>query len=63
VAAHRIAADEGDAEAQFEIACLLTKGEGCLQDFVAAAHYFHPSADQGHAGAQYGIHWGLPHQG
>ena len=46
------AADQGDAEAQYELAVCYGKGTGVKRDFVKAAGYLRRSAEQGYAEAQ-----------
>lgn len=48
----KAAADQGDAQAQFDFAMCLYTGEGVAQDMVEGAHYFKLAADQGLVGAQ-----------
>jgi TPR repeat protein len=48
----KVAADQGDAVAQFNYGVCLKKGEGVQIDFKGAAHYFKLAADQGFAAAQ-----------
>ena len=48
----KAAADQGDAQAQFDFAMCLYTGEGVTQDMVEGAHYFKLAADQGLVGAQ-----------
>eukprot|EP01031_Cornospumella_fuschlensis_P024246 gene24246-29318_t len=43
----RIAADRGDADAQFNIALMLKKGEGVPQNYAEALRYFNRAAAQG----------------
>jgi TPR repeat protein len=49
----KLAADQGDAVAQYNYGNCLDKGEGVRIDFQGAAHYFKLAADQGNAVAQY----------
>jgi TPR repeat protein len=49
----KLAADQGDAKAQFRYGLCLHNGEGISIDFRGAAHYFKLAADQGHARAQF----------
>ena len=48
----RLAADQGDAEAQFRLGYNYGKGLGVPQDYAEAARWFRLSADQGYAAAQ-----------
>lgn len=45
-------AEQGDAEAQFQLGNKYRKGEGVRQDYEEAAKWFRKAADQGHAKAQ-----------
>lgn len=40
------AAEQGDPEAQFELACLYEEGMGCVQDKQQAAIWYQKSAEQ-----------------
>ena len=48
----RKAAEQGDAEAQYNLACIYFSGKGAPMDRAGAAQWFRKAADQGHAGAQ-----------
>ena len=56
----RKTAEEGNAEAQHNLALMYAKGEGLPQDWVEAVRWCQKAADQGHAGAQYNL--GVAHQ-
>jgi TPR repeat protein len=45
-------ADQGGAEAQYNLGVLYTNGLGVPQDYAEAAKWFRKAADQGDAGAQ-----------
>jgi putative methionine-R-sulfoxide reductase with GAF domain len=45
-------ADQGDAEAQYEVGARYRNGEGVVQDDARAAEWFQRAADQGHLYAQ-----------
>ncbi|KAF9931309.1 hypothetical protein FBU30_010448 [Linnemannia zychae] len=49
------AANQGDAEGQFNVGVLYGLGRGVTQDYSLAAAWFHKAADQGHALAQFNI--------
>ncbi|MGD9802076.1 MAG: hypothetical protein AB7E81_11955 [Hyphomicrobiaceae bacterium] len=49
----RLAAAQGDAAAQLEVATRLAEGKGVRQDFAEAARWYERSANQGQAIAQY----------
>jgi TPR repeat protein len=49
----KLAADQGDAEAQFNYGLRLQNGEGVSKDLKGAADYFKLAADQSFAEAQY----------
>ena len=49
----RLAADEGDAAAQFNLGVMYANGEGVPQDDAEAAKWFRRAADQGDADAQF----------
>jgi TPR repeat protein len=53
----RIAADQGNAEAQADIGWLYQNGLGFPQDYVQAMSWYRKAADQGHAEAQNHIGW------
>jgi TPR repeat protein len=46
-------ADNGDANAQFNYACCLHKGEGVAADNIAAKRYYKLASDQGHMLARF----------
>jgi uncharacterized protein len=46
------AADQGHAEAQYNLGFCYDKGVGVAQSFVKAFHWFQKAANQGHAEAQ-----------
>lgn len=52
---YKIAADQGNAEAQFYLAQLYMKGEGVPRDDKQAAKWYRFAADQGVALAQYNL--------
>ena len=51
----RIAAEQGDADAQFNLGVLYKNGRGVAVDAVKAALWFRLAADQGHASAQFSL--------
>ncbi|KAG0077887.1 hypothetical protein BGZ93_003569, partial [Podila epicladia] len=46
------AADQGHADAQFNMGFLYEKGQGVTQDYTQAMEWHLKAADQGHASAQ-----------
>jgi TPR repeat protein len=50
-----IGANEGNAEAQFNIAVMYSRGEGVAQNNAKAIEWYTHSADQGYAPAQYNL--------
>jgi len=44
----RKAAEQGDDQAQFNLAWMFQHGRGVVQDFTAAAFWYGKAADQGH---------------
>ena len=48
----RLAADEGDARAQYSLGFLYQMGDGVTRDYDKAMHYYKMAAEQGHSGAQ-----------
>ncbi len=52
IAALRVDADAGDANAQTSLAIAYFNGEGVPQDYVEAVSWYRQAADQGHADAQ-----------
>lgn len=54
-----LAADQGDAYAQFNLGALYDKGEGVPQDSAQAAKWYRLAADQGNAIAQSNL-WSAP---
>ncbi len=55
VAAFRVDAQAGDAEAQFNLGVMYDRGQGVPQDDVQAAEWYRKAAEQGHAGAQHNL--------
>lgn len=53
--AYLISANEGNAEAQFDIAYAYFNGEGIERDYASAAMWFKRSARQNYAKAQYNL--------
>jgi TPR repeat protein len=51
----RTRAEQGDADAQFELGIMYGKGEGVSTDVAQAASWFRKAADQGNASAQYSL--------
>lgn len=52
---YRLAAEQGDAEAQFSLGYMYDLGEGFPQDYSEALKWYRLSADQGYAGAQFNL--------
>jgi len=64
VTAHRKyleAAEQGHAEAQFELGRMYIRGEGCQKDYATAAHWTRKAAKQGHKSAQFNLGWMYSH--
>ena len=59
-------ADQGNAQAQYNLGLLYTEGKAVPQDYAAAVSWFRKAADQGDAQAQIGLGmmydngWGVP---
>jgi hypothetical protein len=52
----RLAADRGDAKAQYRLAMMYHQGKGAVhQDYAQALSWYRKAAAQGEAGAEYGI--------
>jgi TPR repeat protein len=51
----RSSADQGDADAQYNLGQMYLKGEGVLKDAKQAVHWYRKAADQGDADAQYNL--------
>jgi len=49
---YRMAAEQGDASAQFNMGVMLANGQGVTKNEVEAVKYYRLAADQGYAGAQ-----------
>ena len=52
---YRLAADQGDAEAQSNRVIMYDKGEGVPQDYAQAVKWYRLAAEQGNAAAQSGL--------
>jgi hypothetical protein len=52
---YRLAAEQGHAEAQFNLAYLFNYGEGVAQDKAEAIRWYRLAAEQGHAEAQFNL--------
>lgn len=48
-------AEQGQAIAQFDLGLMYDKGEGVIQDYKQAVHWFTKAAEQGLASAQYNL--------
>ena len=55
VEAIRLAAEEGDASAQFNLGVMYANGEGVPQDYAEAVRWYRLATDQGHSSAQGGL--------
>jgi TPR repeat protein len=51
----RLAADQGDATAQFNLGVMYAEGQGVAQDYGEAMKWYRLAADQRHAQAQYNL--------
>ena len=51
----KIAADQGDAPAQYNLGVMCKNGTGMPVDYAAAFRWFQLAADQGHVRAQYNL--------
>ena len=51
----RKAAEQGLAEAQFNLGCAYDNGEGVPQDYAQSAAWYRRAADQGLANAQFNL--------
>ena len=51
----RLAADQGDADAQGNLGFMYADGRGVAQDDVEAVRWYRLAADQGDANGQYGL--------
>ena len=52
---HRLRAEQGDANAQYELARLYYQGKGVAQNYSEAFNWYRKAAEQGNAKAQYGV--------
>ena len=50
-----MAADQGRAQAQYNLGGMYDEGKGVAQDYSAAVKWFRMAADQGHAQAQHNL--------
>ncbi len=55
IAALRVRANAGDANAQFSLGNANAEGQGVPQDYAQAVSWYRKAADQGYAGAQYNL--------
>ena len=53
VSLYRLAATQGDAEAQYNLGLMYDKGQGVVQDHKEAVKWYRLAAAQGNASAQY----------
>ena len=51
----RVAADQGNSVAQYELGVMYDEGRGVIQDYKEAVKWFRLSADQGNARAQFNL--------
>ena len=54
-AACRIRAEQGDAESQFRLGSMYSKGQGVPKDYIEAVRWYRKSAEQGYAKAEYNL--------
>ena len=54
-ACYRLAADQGDAYAQFALGVLYNNGRGVPQDYAEALKWYRKAADQGFAAAEFNL--------
>ena len=59
---YRKAAEQGNAEAQYDLGALYVKGQGVPQDYAQAALWYRKAAEQGDAEAQWRL-GGLYYEG
>ena len=52
---YRLAAEQGNARAQYNLGYAYDNGEGVEQDYVEAVKWFRLAAEQGNADAQYNL--------
>ena len=52
---YRLAAEQGDARAQYGLGSAYYEGRGVAQDYGEAVRWFRAAAEQGDAGARYGL--------
>ena len=52
---YRLAAEQGDAYAQYTLGLMYAKGQGMPQDFVQAVKWYRLAAEQGAASAQFNL--------
>jgi len=48
-------AEQGDADAQYNLGVMYAKGRGVTQDYAEAVKWYRKAAAQGYAGAQYNL--------
>ena len=51
----RVRAEQGDADAQFNLGVVYERGQGVLQDYKESVKWYRKSAEQGDYGAQYNL--------
>lgn len=51
------AANQGNAEAQYQLGLRYFNGKGVRRNYAKAAAWFRMAAEQGHTGAQYQLWW------
>ena len=52
---YRLAADQGDASAQYNLGVMYAEGRGVPQDYAEALKWYRLAADQGYADAQFNL--------
>ena len=55
VTAYRIRAEQGDAESQFKLGSMYSRGKGIPQDYGEAVRWYRKSAEQDYAKAEYNL--------
>ena len=52
---YRLAADQGDASAQYNLGVMYANGQGVPQNHAEAVKWYRLAADQGNASAQFNL--------
>nr|WP_275421426.1 tetratricopeptide repeat protein [Snodgrassella gandavensis] len=60
---YKLAAEQGNIDAQFSLGCMYRSGKGVMLDLAKAVYYYQQAAVQGNLAAQYNNLWLMYYNG